>query len=87
MAKMNTISRPKDQGGLGIINTHIMNKCQLVKWIWKIVKSSNEIWYKLLQAKYMSDDNFFNSTSHGSSQFRQGLHKVKHLFEWGLSIK
>jgi hypothetical protein len=27
--------RPKDQGGLGIINTSLMNECLLTKWIWK----------------------------------------------------
>jgi hypothetical protein len=48
MIKLDTINRPKDQGGLGIINTHIMNECLLVKWIWKIVKASNKTWYKLL---------------------------------------
>jgi hypothetical protein len=31
----------------------------------------------------MPDDNFFNSRSMGSSQFWQGLHKIKHLFKWG----
>lgn len=87
MAKMKMICRPKEQGGLGIINTHIMNDCLLVKWICKIVRGSNDTWYKLLQAKYMPDDNFFNSKSRETSQFWQGLHKVKHLFKWGLGIK
>ena len=83
MPKWDSLSRPKDQGGLGIINTQIMNECLLVKWIWKIVKESNDTWYKLLEAKYMSDGNFFNSKYKGTSQFWQGLHKVKHLFKWG----
>lgn len=33
MAKWDMVSRPKDQGGLGIINTKTMNECLLVKWI------------------------------------------------------
>lgn len=33
MAKLEMVCRPKDQGGLGIINTKIMNECLLVKWI------------------------------------------------------
>jgi hypothetical protein len=33
MAKWEKVSRPKDQGGLGVINTEIMNKSLLVKWI------------------------------------------------------
>ena len=60
-----------------------MNECLLVKWIWKIAKGGNETWLKLLEAKYMPDGNFFNSKSKGTSQFWQGLHKVKHLFKWG----
>lgn len=36
MAKWEMVCRPKDQGGLGIINTRLMNDCLLVKWIWKI---------------------------------------------------
>jgi hypothetical protein len=33
MAKFEMVCRPKDQGGLGIINTKIMNESLLVKWI------------------------------------------------------
>src|SRR6185312_6695268 len=31
----------------------------------------------------MPGGNFFDSKSRGSSQFWQGLHKIKHLFKWG----
>ena len=55
MAKMDTICRPKNQGGLGMINTSTMNECLLVKWIWRIAKGSNETWFKILQAKYMQN--------------------------------
>jgi hypothetical protein len=87
MARWETVGRPKDQGGLGIINTRIMNECLLVKWIWRIVKGSDSLWYKLLQAKYMADNNFFNSKVRGTSQFWQGLHEVKHLFKRGVVYK
>jgi hypothetical protein len=50
----------KDQGGLGGINTKIINECLLVKWIWKIVTGSEEVCYKLLKAKYMPNDDFFS---------------------------
>ena len=61
MAKMDTICRPKNQGGLGMINTKHMNDSLLVKWIWKILKGPNTIWYKLLKAKYMPSGNFFSA--------------------------
>jgi hypothetical protein len=50
MARWEIVSRPKDQGGLGVINTEIMNECLFIKWIWKIVKGSEDLWYKLIQA-------------------------------------
>ena len=87
MAKWEMISRPKDQGGLGIINTRIMNDCLLVKWIWKILQEPDELWFKLIKAKYLDGCNFFSAPRKGSSQFWQGLHKVKNLFKWGAIFK
>ena len=59
MASWDSISRPTDLGGLGVIKTNLMNDCLMVKWIWKITKGSSEIWYKLLEAKYLQNGNFF----------------------------
>ena len=55
MAKWEMVCRPKDQGGLGIINTRIMNDCLIVKWIWKIFQEPDELWFKILKAKYMGE--------------------------------
>jgi hypothetical protein len=63
MASWESLCRPKDQGGLGIINTQIMNECLLTKWIWKISRGSDDTWYKILEAKYMPDGDFFKSRS------------------------
>jgi hypothetical protein len=87
MAKFEMVCRPKDQGGLGIINTKIMNDCLLVKWIWKIHLEPNSLWFKILKAKYMKSGGFFGSSMKGSSLFWQGLHKIKHLFKWGAIFK
>lgn len=83
MLKWDAVTRPKDYGGLGIINTRIMNECLIVKWIWKIMTGDKSIWCRLLRAKYCKNGDFFSSRSVGSSQFWTGLHKVKHLFQWG----
>jgi hypothetical protein len=45
--------------GLCIINTQIMNDCLLVKWIWKIHQEPDELWFKILKAKYMRSGGFF----------------------------
>ena len=70
-------------GGLGIINTKLMNVCLLVKWIWKIYQGSQSMWYKLIRAKYIPDGDLFSSKNKRGSQFWSGLNKVKHLFKWG----
>lgn len=69
MVKWEVITRPKDQGGLGILHTNFMNECLFAKWTWKIVQGSEHMWYKLVKAKYMSKDNFFLSKIRGVSQF------------------
>lgn len=87
MVKWESVCRPRDQGGLGVTNTHIMNDCLLVKWIWKIMQGSEDIWFKLLKAKYMPAGGFFQSRAGDGSQFWKGLHKVKHMFRWGSQHK
>ena len=87
MAKWIAMARPKAQGGLGIINTLLMNECLITKWIWKIDKRLNELWYKILDAKYMKGKGFLGSSCQGASQFWKGLHKVKHLYNWGAEYK
>jgi hypothetical protein len=36
MTKWHDVCRPKDLGGLGIINTWVLNECLMTKWIWKL---------------------------------------------------
>lgn len=42
-----------------------------------------ELWFKLLDAKYLKGKSFYGSPYNGTSQFWKGLHKVKHLYKWG----
>lgn len=39
----------------------------------------NELWFKVLQAKYM-DESFFSNSKVRGYQFWQSIQKVKHLF-------
>jgi hypothetical protein len=68
------VVRPKDQNGLGIIETKIMNEYLLVKWTWKFLQGSNDIWYRILQSKTRQMITF-NSKHKGNSQLWQGLHE------------
>lgn len=77
------ICRPKDQGGLGIIDTKKMNECLMVKWIRKIFQKPDELWFRIVKAKYLGKNGFFQSSGARGSQFWKGIHSVKHLFDWG----
>jgi hypothetical protein len=61
MVRWEAICRPKEFGGLEIINTQVFNECLLTKWIWKLYKQKNSLWVKLLTAKYMRHGNFFKT--------------------------
>jgi hypothetical protein len=79
------VCRPKDQGGLGIINSRFFNSALMIKWIWRIFdpEEHHNLWYKLLRAKYLSVDNIFARNSQGGSQFWRSINKIKHLFKLG----
>jgi hypothetical protein len=46
--------QPKDQGGLGIQNLDIQNKCLLSKWLFKLLNEDG-IWQELLRNKYIKN--------------------------------
>jgi hypothetical protein len=39
---------------------------------------------RLVTTKYMRDDDFYKSKGGHGSQFWRSLHKIKHLFKWGV---
>lgn len=49
-----TICMPKSCGGLGILDLEAMNKCLLMKWLWKM-ENSEGLWQELLHNKYLCD--------------------------------
>jgi hypothetical protein len=51
LAKWSIMCRPKEQGGLGIMDLETQNKCLLSKWLFKLINEEG-IWQQLLQNKY-----------------------------------
>lgn len=49
--KWKIMCRPKSLGGgLGIMNTAIMNKCLIIKWCWKILTTGPDtLWFQILK--------------------------------------
>lgn len=77
MIRWDALCRPKDYGGLGFIDTRMMNKALLCKWIYKLESGNDDLCCKLLRNKYCGDGGFFQTNSTGGSQFWKGLHEVK----------
>jgi hypothetical protein len=77
------VCKPKECGGLGIINSKNMNVALMLKWIWRLYHEDEAIWVRVLRAKYASADDIFAGSGVGGSPFWRSLHKIKHLFKLG----
>ena len=81
LAKWDIICRPKDQGGLGIENLEIKNRCLLSKWLWKLSTENDAMWAQILHAKYLQKKTLSQVTVRPTdSPFWKGLMKVKQAF-------
>ena len=66
--KWKLMCRPKYLGGLGIINTSIMNQCLMIKWWWKIMSAGDQpLWLSILKAKYFPSSSPMFANAHGGS--------------------
>ena len=54
LAKWKVLCQPRDQGGIGIYNLDIQNKCLLSKWLFKLLNEDG-MWQELLRNKYIKD--------------------------------
>jgi hypothetical protein len=50
--KWTEICKPKKEGGLGIKDLRLMNTSLLAKWRWKLLTRDDELWKKVIIAKY-----------------------------------
>jgi hypothetical protein len=80
LAQWHIICRPKEQGGLGILDLDIQNKCLLSKWLYKLINEDGA-WQQLLRNKYLSTMSITQvGKKPGDSQFWIGLMNVKNQF-------
>jgi hypothetical protein len=86
MLRWEALCRPREDGGLGFVNTKMMNEALLCKWIYKLESGNNSPCCELLRRKYLANGGgFFQSKAEGSSQFWRGLHEVKKWMDLGSS--
>jgi hypothetical protein len=70
-------------GGLGLLNTKKMNIALLTKWIWRLYQDEDNIWSRVIRAKYPDANNLLQGSGQGGSQVWKNLHKIKHYFAMG----
>ncbi|KAK1693054.1 hypothetical protein QYE76_009751 [Lolium multiflorum] len=79
-----TVCKPREFGGLGILNTKFMNIALMLKWIWKIYQNEEGLWADLLRAKYLGDHDLFSPVvPTKGSQFWNAIQKIKWYFKLG----
>ena len=87
MVKWEHLCLPKDYGGLGILNTRIMNETLLTKWVWRLYKEDPEdIYCNFLKLKYCSSKSFVSLSEKKGSQFWRGIMAVRKKLKWGATF-
>jgi hypothetical protein len=81
MMKWEGLIRPKDFGGLGFMDTRIMNLCLHSKWVVRLERGDSDMCLEVLRKKYLDLGGFFQSSPQGGSQFWKGLHECKKVLE------
>jgi hypothetical protein len=69
MVNWPTVCRPKELGGLGLLNTKKMNQSLLLKWVWRLYQEEDTIWAKLIRAKYHDANDIFSGNGQGARNF------------------
>jgi hypothetical protein len=77
LAKWDILCRPKDQGGLGILDLQLQNKCLLAKWLVNLLNTDG-IWQTLLRNKYLRSKSLTQVEAKPyDSHFWRGLMHIK----------
>ena len=79
--RIDQFGSPKDQGGLGIENLEVKNRCLLSKWLFKLSIETEATWPQLLRNKYVHSKTLSQVIMRPTdSPFWKGLMRVKSLF-------
>jgi hypothetical protein len=77
LAKWDILCRPIDQGGLGILDLQLQNKCLLAKWLVNLL-NTDVIWQTMLRNKHLRSKSFTQVEAKPyDSHFWRGLMHIK----------
>ncbi|VFQ84939.1 unnamed protein product [Cuscuta campestris] len=89
LVKWDIITQPKKRGGLGIRRSMDMNISFIAKLGWKIQTEPNQLWVKVLMAKYANGEEGIHNIKPkaGASNVWRGLVKAKQVLQRGISMQ
>ncbi|XP_059591088.1 putative ribonuclease H protein At1g65750 isoform X2 [Vitis vinifera] len=56
LVRWEVVCADKEKGGLGLRKLTLLNKALLGKWIWRFARAKEELWKKVLEAKYGKEE-------------------------------
>uniref|UniRef100_A0A8I6WF16 Reverse transcriptase zinc-binding domain-containing protein n=1 Tax=Hordeum vulgare subsp. vulgare TaxID=112509 RepID=A0A8I6WF16_HORVV len=81
LTRWDIICRPKDQGGVGIGNLEVKNRCLLSKWLFRLSVETEGMWVQILHNKYLHSKTLAQvNVRPNDSPFWKGLMKVRSSF-------
>lgn len=83
MVSWDNIYQPKEVGGLGVINTKIMNWCLMTKWARNILTGQGGLWLDIFTRKYLVQGAVEFRRNIKLSQFARDVRKVQPLLRLG----
>ncbi|GMI91067.1 hypothetical protein like AT4G29090 [Hibiscus trionum] len=54
--KWQDMAKPRNVGGLGLVDAKVKNQALLNKWVWRFGKEGNSLWRRVINAKYGYDE-------------------------------
>lgn len=89
MVGWNLVGRPLAEGGLGIRLIKQFNQALLGNWLWIFFNEENNLWHKVIAAKYgvheMGWDSKIPQGAYGSS-LRKGIYKGYEVFRKNVTM-
>lgn len=84
MVQWQSLCIPTDFGGLGIIDTRLMNDALVGKWGWRMHRADkDDLCYQLLKRKYLKKHSFLQCQKGAGSQFWKGVLQTRDIIKCG----
>ena len=85
--RCDAVCKPKALGGLGIIDTEIMNQCLMVKWVWKILAGADSLWGKSSGTNIFGKNTFSRTHIGRAPNFGWRFSELNTWCAWGQSTR